>query len=138
MANVVWPTYKGFYRIAAANVSLDQNDATNGPFAALIDLGAYTYSAAHAFYSDLAGIIGTPSRITTPTVASNGLFDGDDVTFTAVTGATIEAIVIYRHNAGANTTWKLVLFEDTGVTGFPLTPNGGDITITWNASGILL
>ena len=25
---------------------------------------------------------------------------------------------------------------DTGVTGLPVTPNGGDISITWNASGI--
>jgi hypothetical protein len=138
MANVVYPTYKGFLRIAAANVSLDQNDATNGPFVALIDTGSYTYSAAHDMYDDLAGIIGTPGRIVAPSVAGNGLFDGNDVTFTAVTGASIEALVVYRHNSGANTTWKLVFFEDTGVSGLPLTPNGGDITITWNASGILL
>jgi hypothetical protein len=29
-----------------------------------------------------------------------------------------------------------VLFEDTSVTGLPVTPNGGNIVITWNASGI--
>lgn len=74
-------------------------------------------------------------RITTPTVA-NGTFDGDNLTFTAVTGATVEALVVYRHNAGANTTWKLVMFQDTGVTGLPVTPNGGDITVTWDAAGI--
>src|SRR5206468_222846 len=31
---------------------------------------------------------------------------------------------------------RLVLFEDTSVTGLPVTPNGGNIVITWNASGI--
>jgi hypothetical protein len=66
----------------------------------------------------------------------NGLFDGDDCTFTAVSGTIIGAIVIYRKNAGANTTWRLVLYEDTSVTGLPVTPNGGNIVITWNASGI--
>jgi hypothetical protein len=138
VSNQVFPTYKGFLRTAAANVSLDQDDTTNGPYAALIDTGTYIYSAAHDFYNDLSGIVGTPGRIVTPTVAGNGLFDGADVTFTAVTGASVEAIVIYRHNGGANTTWKLVLFEDTGVTGLPLTPNGGDVVIQWHASGILL
>jgi hypothetical protein len=29
-----------------------------------------------------------------------------------------------------------VLYEDTIVTGLPVTPNGGNILITWNASGI--
>lgn len=136
MANSVFPLYKGFLLTAAANVSLDQDDATNGPFVALVDLGTYTYSATHDFYSDLSGIVGTDQRIATPTTAS-GLFDGDNVTFTAVSGATVEALVIYRKNAGANTTWKLVAFEDTGVTGLPVTPNGGDISVTWNASGIV-
>jgi hypothetical protein len=58
------------------------------------------------------------------------------LTYTAVTGVSIEALVIYRKNSGANTTWRLVLYLDTSVTGLPVTPNGGDITVTWNASGI--
>lgn len=136
MSNSVYPPFKGFLLTAAANVSLDQDDATNGPFVALVDLGTYTYSAAHDFYSDLSGIVGTDQRIATPTTVG-GLFDGDNVTYTAVSGATVEALVFYRKNAGANTTWKLVAFEDTGVTGLPVTPNGGDISITFNASGII-
>ena len=136
MANAVYPIYKQSLLAGDANADLDNNTATDGPFVALIDTATYTYSAAHDFYSDLSGIVGTDQRITTPTVV-NGLFDGDNVTFTAVTGATIEALVIYRKNAGANTTWRLVAYIDTGVTGLPVTPNGGDITITWNASGIV-
>lgn len=140
MANAVYPIYKTAILSASANVSLTVNDATDGPFVALVDTGTYTYSAAHDFFNDLSGIVGTDQRITTPTVGSvaAGVFDGDNVTFSAVTGASIEALVIYRKNAGANTTWRLVLFEDTGVTGLPVTPNGGDISISWNASGILL
>lgn len=135
MANAIYPEYKEFLLSASANVSLDQNTATNGPFVALVDTGTYTYSSAHDFYNDLTGIVGTDQRITTPTVA-NGTFDGDNVTFTAVSGATVEALVIYRKNSGANTTWKLVAYIDSSVTGLPVTPNGGDITISWNASGI--
>jgi hypothetical protein len=83
-------------------------------------------------------VVGTDQRITSPTVGSvsAGTFDGANVTYTAVSGATVEALVIYRHNSGANTTWRLVAYIDTSVTGLPVTPNGGDISITWNASGI--
>jgi hypothetical protein len=137
MTNAVYPTYKGFILTAAANISLDQDNTTDGPYCALIDLGTYTYNAAHDFFNDLSGIVGTDQRISTPTVnAGTGTFDGDNLTYTAVSGNSVEALVIYRKNAGANTTWKLVLFEDTSVTGLPVTPNGGDITVTWNASGI--
>jgi hypothetical protein len=62
--------------------------------------------------------------------------DGNDVTFSAVSGASVEALVLYRKNAGANTTWRLVAYIDTSVTGLPVTPNGGDISITWSVSGI--
>jgi hypothetical protein len=95
----------------------------------------YTYSSAHQFYSSLSSLVGTDQQITTPT-ATSGTFDGDDVTFTAVSGSAVTALVIYRKNAGANTTWRLVMYEDTGVTGLPVTPNGGNIVITFNASGI--
>lgn len=135
MANAIYPEYKEFLLSASANVSLNVNDATDGPFVALVDTGTYTYSSAHDFYNDLSGVVGTDQRIVTPTVA-NGTFDGDNCTFTAVSGNSVEALVIYRHNAGANTTWKLVAYLDTSVTGLPVTPNGGDIAITWNSSGI--
>jgi hypothetical protein len=135
MANAVYPEYKEFLLSASANVSLTVNDTTDGPFCALVDTGTYTYNSAHDFYNDLSGIVGTDQRISTPTVA-NGTFDGDNLTYTAVSGNSVEALVIYRKNSGANTTWKLVLFLDTSVTGLPVTPNGGDITVAWNASGI--
>lgn len=137
MSNAVYPKYKqSLLTEADASKSLDQGTANVAPYAALVDTGTYTYSASHQFYSSLSGVVGTDQQITTPTVAL-GLFDGDNVTFTAVTGASVEAIVIYRKNAGANTTWRLVLYDDTSITGAPVTPNGGDITITWNASGIM-
>jgi hypothetical protein len=135
MANAVYPKYKQSLLSADASLDLLQSTANIAPYVALVDTGTYTYSSSHQFYSSLSGIVGTDQQITTPT-ATNGTFDGDDVTFTAVTGSSVEALVIYRKNAGANTTWRLVLYEDTSVTGLPVTPNGGNIVVTWNASGI--
>jgi hypothetical protein len=139
MANAIYPKFKTALGTGAANSDLDVNDATNGVFVALVDTGVYAYSAAHEFYSSLSGIIGTDQRIVNNTfgTVAEGTLDGDNVTFTAVSGASVEALVLYRKNAGANTTWRLVAYLDTGQTGLPVTPNGGDITITWNASGII-
>ena len=134
MANAIYPEYKESLLDGDADTALTGSGAT-GLWVALIDTGTYTYSSAHQFYSSLSGIVGTPVEVTTVTTA-NGTVDGDNVTFTAVSGATVEALVLYRKNAGANTTWRLVAYEDTGVTGLPVTPNGGDIAIAWNASGI--
>jgi hypothetical protein len=130
MANAIYPLYKQALLDASANSDL--NDGTVK--VALVDTGTYTYSAAHDFYDDLSGVVGTPVEITTTTVTT-GLFDGDNVTFTAVSGNTVEALVIYIDTGVAGTS-RLVAYIDTGVTGLPVTPNGGDITVTWHASGI--
>lgn len=135
MANAVYPLYKQSLLSGDANTALTGSGST-GLFAALVDTATYTYSAAHQFYSSLSGVVGTDQEITSPTL-TNGLLDGADVTYTAVTGASAEAIVLYRKNAGANTTWRLVAYIDTGVTGLPVTPNSGNIAIVWNASGIV-
>lgn len=136
MANALYPEWKEDLLLGTSGRDLDNDTTDDGPYVALSDAADYTYSSAHEFYSSaVAGEVGTPQRITTPTCA-NGTFDGDNVTYTAVTGDPVEALIIYRHNAGANTTWPLVAYIDTSVTGLPVTPNGGDITITWNASGI--
>lgn len=130
MANAIYPIYK--QALLDGLTDIDLNDGTVK--VALIDTGTYTYSAAHDFYNDLSGVVGTPQTIGTTTVTT-GLFDGDNVTFTAVSGATVEALVIYI-DTGNVATSRLVAYIDTSVTGLPVTPNGGDITITWNASGI--
>lgn len=136
MANAVYQLFKQSLLAADTNVALNVNTTTDGPYCSLIDTGVYSFSQSHQFFSSAASAaVGTDQRISTPTVAL-GTLDGDDLTYTAVTGSSIEALLIYRHNSGANTTWRLVLFEDTGVTGLPVTPNGGNIVVQWNASGI--
>lgn len=136
MSNAVYPEFKEFLLSAAPNVSLNVDTATDGPFCSLIDTAAYTYSAADSFYSSISpAVVGTDQRITAPTVA-NGVFDGNDVVFPNVTGNSVEALVIYRKNSGGASTWKVVIYMDTSVSGLPVQPNGGNINITWAAPGI--
>ena len=131
MANAIYPIYK--QALLDGLTDIDLNDGTVK--VALVDTGTYTYSAAHDFINDTSGVVGTAQTIANTTV-TNGLFDGDNVTFTAVSGATVEALIIYI-DTGNVATSRLVAYIDTGVTGIPVTPNGGDIIITWHASGIV-
>ena len=131
MASAIYPKYKESVIQASANSSL-AGSGTTGVYAALVDTGTYTYSAAHEFYSDLSGIVGTDQELASKTFVS-GLLDAADSTFPSVSGASVEAVVLYVKNAGANTTWRLVGYID----GISVTPNGGNIGVTWNASGII-
>lgn len=85
--------------------------------------------------SDNAVVSGLPAAIVTDVTLgtkalSLGTFDAADAVFSAVpSGAAIDSVV---------------LFKDTGtpasdpvicqITGFSVTPNGGDITIQWQAT----
>lgn len=130
MANAIYPLYK--QALIDGDTLVDLNDLTVK--VALVDTGTYTYSAAHQYLTSLTGVVGTAQTIAATTV-TNGLFDGDDVTYTAVTGNSVEALVIYIDTGVAGTS-RLVAYIDTGVTGLPVTPNGGNIAVNWNSSGI--
>lgn len=123
MANVLYPKFKE--HILKADIDFDSITVK----AALIDTGTYTYNAAHEFHSDLSGIVGTPTAVGSVTV-TDGVIDGADVTFSSVSGATVEAVVLYN-DTGVSGTSHLIAYLDTG-TGLPITPNGGDLQLTWS------
>lgn len=98
----------------------------------LVDAADYTVSlSTHEFLSDIpsGARVATSDNLTTKT-STSGIADADNVTFTAVTGDPSEAIVIYKDTTNASTS-PLIAYIDTA-TGLPVTPNGGDITITWD------
>lgn len=98
----------------------------------LVDTGAYTpQTAVHQYLADIpiSARIAGPVTLTSKTT-SGGAADGADVTFTSVTGASIEAIIIFS-DTGTEATSPLIAYIDTA-TGLPITPNGGDIIVTWD------
>lgn len=99
--------------------------------ACLVDTGVYTVNlATHDFLDDLSGIVATSAALTSKTVTA-GVADAADVTFSAVSGASVEAIVIYK-DTGSAATSRLIAYIDTA-TGLPVTPNGGDISVAWDS-----
>ena len=65
-----------------------------------------------------------------------GEFDATDITWTALGAGTrnCQGAIIYKHVTNDTDSIPLA-WLDSG--GFPFTGNGGDVTITWNAEGVL-
>jgi hypothetical protein len=102
-----------------------------------VDTADYTINlATHDFYDDVTA----GGRVANGALASktitDGVFDAADLVLSAVTGDPFELIVLDKNTAGADSTDPLLIAFDT-FTGNPTTPNGADITIQFNAAGIL-
>jgi hypothetical protein len=108
------------------------NWLTDDVRAILIDTALYTVDLATDHY--LAAVpsgarISVSLSLTTKTAVA-GVADADDVAFTAVSGATVEAIVLYKHT-GSDATANLIAYIDTS-TGLPFLPSGGNVAIQWD------
>lgn len=126
MASALYPSFKQL--LLGGDIDLASDDIR----AIIVDTADYTYSAAHDFLDDVpAGArVAVSSALGSKTITS-GVFDAADVTFSAVTGDSVEAIVLYKHT-GVDATSSLIAYID----GISVTPNGGNIVASWHASGI--
>lgn len=103
----------------------------------LIDTALYTFSQSDNFFDDIAAgaKIGTATALANPaivtTTAGTVAVDADDLTISNVSGATVEALVIFK-DTGVASTSPLILYIDTA-TSLPFTPNGGDVLLAWDA-----
>lgn len=132
MANAIYPKTKKHFM--AGDIDL----AAMAVYAALINISGagttYAYSAAHASLGDIpsGAIISTSPALTGKVIGDDARFNSDDPTLSAVAGDSIEALVLYVDD-GTNT--FLIMYQDTGVTGLPLTPDGSDVQILVDATG---
>lgn len=60
-----------------------------------------------------------------------GVADAADKTWSSVSGDQCEEIVGYYHTGTEAT--SLLIFNIDTATGLPVTPNGGDITVSWDS-----
>jgi hypothetical protein len=102
----------------------------------LVDAADYTVSIdVDQFLSDVAagGRVATSGNLASKT-STLGVFDAADVTLTSVTGDVSEALVIYK-DTGSAATSPLIAYIDSA-TGLPVTPDGNNITITWDNGSV--
>ena len=92
------------------------------------------------FLNDISsGTVATSSGLSSVTVGvvAPGASDAADRSpaFSAVSGSSVESMSLIEDSGSASTS-DLICYWDSA-TGLPLTPNGGDINVTFSASGIL-
>lgn len=97
-----------------------------------IDTALYTVAIdTHQFLSDIAAgaRIAISAALSAKTKAL-GVAGAANVVYSAVSGASIEALALYQ-DTGVEGTSRLIGYIDTA-TGLPVTPNGGDINLNWD------
>lgn len=98
----------------------------------------YVFSQSHDFFNDIP--VGARVTSLSASLASktfiDGVFDADDLVpaWISLIGEEFEAIILINYT-GTDATSNLIAFIDTA-TGLPLTPNGNNVDLNWNASGI--
>ena len=131
MANAVYP--KGKKAILDGDVDF----LTDTIKIVLVD-ATYTYSTAHDFLDDIAAgdRVATSAALSSKTT-TDGAFDAADVTFTSLTGNTVTSWVLFKDTGTASTS-QLIAYFDTvsGGGALSFTPNGGNFTLSFGASGI--
>jgi len=131
MANALYAKFKQALLSGAVNLT------TADIRVAVVDAADYVVDTVnHEFMSSVpvAARVATSAAGLASKTVTNGTFDAADLTISGVTGDPSEALVLFV-NTGSDATARLIAYIDTG-SGLPFTPNGGDATITWNASGI--
>lgn len=83
-----------------------------------------------AVYDDIPALARVATATLTSKTLANGIFDAADTTFTLVSGAECEAVVLDCNTGNDATSPLLGIVTDAG--SLPVTPSGGDILLTWD------
>lgn len=131
MTSALYPKFKQF--LLSQNPSIDLD--TDTIKVTLVNLATdYTYNSAHDYLDDVTRSWSTFDETLSAKTVTDGVFNNtSDTTFSAVTASgskTVGALVIYKDNNGTASSSPLIAYID-GFT--PITPNGGDITVTWDS-----
>ena len=121
-----------WYRKGAEKVLLAQINFDTDTIKARLVRNDYAQNlSTDEFLSSVTAVTGSTDQTLANTAVTNGVFDADDITFTAVpAGETSEGVVIYKDTGVAGTS-PLLMYIDT-ITGFPLATNGGNVVIQWD------
>ena len=121
-----------WYRKGAEKVLLAQVNFDTDTIKARLVKNSYAQNlSTDEFISSVTAITGSTDQTLANTSVTDGVFDADDITFTAVpAGETSEGVVIYKDTGVAGTS-PLLMYIDT-ITGFPLATNGGNVVIQWD------
>ena len=126
MSNGLYDNARALFATAGINFGSDTIKVYLCPATYTVNLST------HVYLTDMTGactpVAGHVTLGTKTTTA--GACGAANSTFSAVSGAQVTSIVIYKDTGTAGTS-PLIAYIDTA-TGLPITPNGGDIIVAWD------
>jgi hypothetical protein len=127
MSNSLFGYGRQLYQTGGVNVLTDTIKVC------LVATSLYTVNIdGHQYWSDVP----SSARITTPVALASktctlGALDAADTTFTSVSGSNPIGALEFFKDTGTDSTSPLLAHVDTAA-GLPLTPNGGDVIVTYD------
>lgn len=135
MANKLYPKYRAALISNGGGVDLIGGSVK----IIMVDTSLYTYADSHEFLSDVPGgaQVAITGALTSKSVTSGSggaTFTSATARATAVTGTTVSALIGFI-DTGSPSTSRLVWFDDTSITGLPVTPSGASYNIVPDSTG---
>ena len=116
--------------LVMTNTTADTEDDVNtfAGFSTLDEFDGSNYSS--------GGVALTGEAVNEDAGNNRAEFDANNATFSSIGAGTrqIQACIVYKWITNLNSSLPIA-YIDSG--GFPISANGGDLTIQWNAEGIL-
>ena len=94
-----------------------------------------TIDATTVDYDDVDGVtvVATGNLPAVSSITNGVVTLAGALTFSAVTGDAADYLTLWK-NSGSAATSPLLVTWDSATTGLPVTPNGGDIIVTWSSN----
>lgn len=99
------------------------------------DSGTITSSFVDYDEVDGATVVAT-GNVPAITITNGVVTVASALTFGTVSGDAADFLTVWK-NSGTPATSPLIITWDSATTGLPVTPNGGDIVVTWGASTLV-
>jgi len=123
----VYDTARQFFATGSINLAT----ATIG--VTLVNTTLYTFSAAHDNLNDIPVAARIASSSLSNVAVSSGRLDADNIDIPSVAvNSVINGVVLFISTANSSTS-TLLFIQSEGV-GFPATPDGGTVTVNFEAS----
>lgn len=129
------------YKNALVLMGTKAIDLVNDDIRVVLLSAGYTFSDSHTVMTSVTSGL----RVATSgTIAGRSFAAGTgqvpllatNTVLSAVTGSQVVALIVFK-NTGTDSTASLIAYFDTA-TNMPVTPNGGNITIAWDATNGVL
>lgn len=97
------------------------------------DSGTITASFVDYDEVDAPTVVATTDLASVSTITGGVVTLSGSTTFTSVSGDQAEYLTVWK-NSGAAATSPLIITWDSATTGLPVTPNGGNIVVTFSSN----